>query len=874
MNSHAADCSSPVSSPYYLLRQNNNKLEGFKIFRLHHSPTSPIHRNVVKPLSGENSRPTQTENSSTDSALSLTTTLSTETSREDNQWGEDEVLKAVNSSLISSRQLSSNSLENYNTEFGVDVLSYQSAQDHDSLVKSRHSIARELPVIIDSVEHSFQNFHDLNSQSITTKSNIKRPSGASTTTTSSQSTASKSKSGSTSSSSQTRRLSLLGRAKSTSNQEHNGIDAKPASVQVVAATLGHLGKKQLTIKANGTMQPNKKLRKSTSMSGVQMSGKLAAEKSQSLLSTSLKLKRVRSISPKISQQNLRFNSYAPTHVSKPPLPPVPERRRRRRLQRTPQIVRSQSYTAATMSSALKRFDATPISNRPRSPLIPRRVTPGYSSSVPSAARRRLLLRGNSTTNASTKTNTKKSNTPMNERRGSLQRKNPTPKKEKTLPQPMEDRKEDMYECTENECVLKLKSRNLEYVSQEVVAHFATPPGSAQIEEPNEATEARQSTATTEYVNDDDEEDRIESKGRSDSRSTNLTTPTAINSTPRAIDHSKKLLLRALFGNEEEENFEFDSLNSFESPQNNLLMTLNRDGTICSTMDEGEVVQLNVGGARFATTKSTLISREPDSFFTQLVQADDVGDLPEPWRSAACRLDNGAYFIDRDGDLFAYVLDYLRNGKLLLPDNFKEIARLREETSFYQLVGMNQQLLPYFNIRYPTKNGIGNYTNGTGIISALETGGFITLGYRGTFAFGRDGQADVKFRKLHRILVCGKAQLCREVFGETLNESRDPSGESTERYTSRLYLKHQCLERACDNLAEKGFKLVTACSSGANGLAAPNAIGSQGGGSQQEYMAQRSSGDFEEQRWAHYTEYVFYREPQVCPSISPLTSPRN
>lgn len=74
------------------------------------------------------------------------------------------------------------------------------------------------------------------------------------------------------------------------------------------------------------------------------------------------------------------------------------------------------------------------------------------------------------------------------------------------------------------------------------------------------------------------------------------------------------------------------------------------------------------------------------------------------------------------------------------------------------------------------------------------GGFITLGYRGTFAFGRDGQADVKFRKLHRILVCGKATLCREVFADTLNESRDPDREGAERYTARLYLKHQCLER--------------------------------------------------------------------------------
>jgi hypothetical protein len=36
-----------------------------------------------------------------------------------------------------------------------------------------------------------------------------------------------------------------------------------------------------------------------------------------------------------------------------------------------------------------------------------------------------------------------------------------------------------------------------------------------------------------------------------------------------------------------------------------------------------------------------------------------------------------------------------------------------------------------------------------------TAGAIVVGYRGTFAFGRDGMADVCFRKLTRILVHGK-----------------------------------------------------------------------------------------------------------------------
>ncbi|KAE9552018.1 hypothetical protein FO519_004781 [Halicephalobus sp. NKZ332] len=278
------------------------------------------------------------------------------------------------------------------------------------------------------------------------------------------------------------------------------------------------------------------------------------------------------------------------------------------------------------------------------------------------------------------------------------------------------------------------------------------------------------------------------------------------------------------------------------------------------MEPSEIVQLNIGGTGYTTTMRTL-SREPESFFPQLF----AGDGLDRYSHVASKMADGSIFVDRDGELFVYILDYLRSGKLILPDNFKETARLREEVLFYQLEGLSQLLTPYYNLKYPTKaltvNGGSVVTNAIG-----ESGGFITIGYRGTFAFGRDGQADVKFRKLHRILVCGKVTLCREVFGDTLNESRDPGGEGAERYTARLYLKHQCLEKACDNLVEKGFKLIASCSSGANGLAAPShsMLSAQASNSQQnlkEYMNQRNSGDFEEQRWAHFTQLIFYREPQ-------------
>lgn len=48
----------------------------------------------------------------------------------------------------------------------------------------------------------------------------------------------------------------------------------------------------------------------------------------------------------------------------------------------------------------------------------------------------------------------------------------------------------------------------------------------------------------------------------------------------------------------------------------------------------------------------------------------------------------------------------------------------------------------------------------------------------------------------------------QVFGENLNESRDPDRGPMDRYTGRFFLKHLFLEQAFDNLQEAGFKYDT------------------------------------------------------------------
>lgn len=168
------------------------------------------------------------------------------------------------------------------------------------------------------------------------------------------------------------------------------------------------------------------------------------------------------------------------------------------------------------------------------------------------------------------------------------------------------------------------------------------------------------------------------------------------------------------------------------------------------------------------------------------------------------------------------MDFLRDGSLVLPECFRERERLKREAEKYQLPALVEAI--------------------ASDAARARPSGVITVGYRGSFQFGKDGLADVKFRKLSRILVCGRVTLCRDVFGETLNESRDPDHGLTERYTSRFFLKHSFLEQAFDMLIEQGFKLSGSCGSGTAGN-----------------TELKPGVDAEENRWNHYNEFVFVRE---------------
>ena len=93
-----------------------------------------------------------------------------------------------------------------------------------------------------------------------------------------------------------------------------------------------------------------------------------------------------------------------------------------------------------------------------------------------------------------------------------------------------------------------------------------------------------------------------------------------------------------------------------------------------------IVKLNVGGHYFTTSLQTL-TKDPNSMlaamFSGKFEMEPRGD--------------GAFFIDRDGTHFRFILNFLRTGKLTLPDGATFLKELAEEAEFYQIQGILDKL---------------------------------------------------------------------------------------------------------------------------------------------------------------------------------------
>lgn len=86
-----------------------------------------------------------------------------------------------------------------------------------------------------------------------------------------------------------------------------------------------------------------------------------------------------------------------------------------------------------------------------------------------------------------------------------------------------------------------------------------------------------------------------------------------------------------------------------------------------------IIDVNVGGNVYTTSLASL-TRFPDSMLGVMFSG----------RRPVAKDSRGNFFIDRDGPMFRYVLNFLRSSKLNLPDNFQEFDQLAEEADFYQI----------------------------------------------------------------------------------------------------------------------------------------------------------------------------------------------
>ncbi|NXS12682.1 KCD16 protein, partial [Neodrepanis coruscans] len=98
----------------------------------------------------------------------------------------------------------------------------------------------------------------------------------------------------------------------------------------------------------------------------------------------------------------------------------------------------------------------------------------------------------------------------------------------------------------------------------------------------------------------------------------------------------------------------------------------------------DIIELNVGGQVYITRHPTLLS-VPGSLLWEMFSQKNVRSL--------ARDSKGRFFVDRDGFLFRYILDYMRDQQLVLPEHFPERSRLQREAEYFVLPELVKMLAP-------------------------------------------------------------------------------------------------------------------------------------------------------------------------------------
>ncbi|XP_030593502.1 BTB/POZ domain-containing protein KCTD9a [Archocentrus centrarchus] len=115
---------------------------------------------------------------------------------------------------------------------------------------------------------------------------------------------------------------------------------------------------------------------------------------------------------------------------------------------------------------------------------------------------------------------------------------------------------------------------------------------------------------------------------------------------------------------------------FIDPQNESKVT--SDPLVAHT----DWLTLNIGGRLFTTTRSTLVSKEPESMLAHMFREKDVWGNKQD--------EHGAYLIDRSPEYFEPILNYLRHGQLIINEGIN-IRGVLEEARFFGIEQLAEQL---------------------------------------------------------------------------------------------------------------------------------------------------------------------------------------
>ncbi|XP_071564571.1 BTB/POZ domain-containing protein Tiwaz isoform X1 [Temnothorax nylanderi] len=238
------------------------------------------------------------------------------------------------------------------------------------------------------------------------------------------------------------------------------------------------------------------------------------------------------------------------------------------------------------------------------------------------------------------------------------------------------------------------------------------------------------------------------------------------------------------------------------------------------------VHIDVGGTIYTSSLETL-TKYPESRLAKLFN----GSIPIVLDSLKQH-----YFIDRDGGMFRHILNFMRNSRLLIPDNFADLDLLLEEARYFDIAPMCRQLEQMKKERI--KNGSTTMTASSP--SPPPSG---QLSGRGTACTtapcnrdpekmrGNDGNCSYECVALHvspdlgeRVMLSGGRALLDEVFPETTQAVIDArSGvawhQQDARHVIRFPLNGYCKlnsVQAITRLLNAGFRVVASNGGGVEG----------------------------------------------------------